>query len=383
MASLTQRKKTGEWIIRFSDGHGDELPVFVGKKPRRLAEEVRRHVERLAEAKRANVSVAPETVAWLGGIDAGLRGKLERVGLVAPAAPMLQIELGEFLDRYIDQKKVDVSDTTIRNLRQTKEKLIAFFKARRNVRSITVEEMNQFRAWLVGVAKLSRNTVSTHLRKTKQFFADAVESGLLATNPCRKLRYLQDTRNEDRERFMTPDEAIRVLATCPTAEWRVIFCLARFGGMRPSEILCLRWEHVVWEENRIRVPGSKGRQGRKRMRDLPIFAEIADALKELQAERPKQDGQVVLSYSSGDNVGTQLSRIIEEAGIEDWERPFQNLRSTRATELARKGVAIQDFCRWLGHSPKVALEHYLQVQTRDFDRAAAEIRTLPTTSLSP
>ena len=167
--------------------------------------------------------MAPETVAWLGGIDAGMRGKLERVGLVAPAAPMLQIELGEFLDRYIDQKKVDVSDTTIRNLRQTKEKLIAFFKARRNVRSITVEEMNQFRAWLVGVAKLSRNTVSTHLRKTKQFFADAVESGLLATNPCRKLRYLQDTRNEDRERFMTPDEAIRVLETCPTAEWRVIF----------------------------------------------------------------------------------------------------------------------------------------------------------------
>ena len=77
----------------------------------------------------------------------------------------------------------------------------------------------------------------------------------------------------------------------------------------------------------------------------------------------------------------QMARIIASAGIVDWERPFQNLRSTRSTELARRGVVIQDFCRWLGHSPKVALEHYLQVQTRDFDRAATEIRTLPTASL--
>jgi len=39
------------------------------------------------------------------------------------------------------------------------------------------------------VAKLGRNTVSTHLRKAKQFFAEAVDNGVISTNPCRKLRY--------------------------------------------------------------------------------------------------------------------------------------------------------------------------------------------------
>ena len=180
---------------------------------------------------------------------------------------------------------------------------------------------------------------------------------------------------------MTPEQAALVLEACPDAEWRAIFSLARFGGMRSSEILCLRWEHIVWSDNRIRVPGSKGRQGLKRMRDLPIFDELAVALRELQSERPKQDGQIILSYSTGDNMRTQMARIIAAAGVSDWERPFQNLRSTRSTELAAMGVPIQNFCRWLGHSPKVALEHYLQVQTRDFDRAASEIRTLPSTNL--
>jgi integrase len=375
MAGLTQRQKTGEWIIKFYDDAG-ERTVYLGRKQKRSAQEVLRHVERLVEAKRANVAVAPETAAWLGGVDAGLRRKLERAGLISPVASILQVELGEFLDRYIDQKKIDSSPLTIRNLEQAKKKLVAFFRSNRDPRSISVEEMAQFRVWLVEVAKLAKNTVSTHLRKAKQFFADAVENGLIATNPCRKLRYLQESRNEARERFMTPEQAAKVLEACPTAEWRVIFTLARFGGMRASEILWLRWEHVIWDESRIRVPGAKGRQGLKRMRDLPIFPEIAAALRDLQAERPKQDGQIVLSYSTGDNIGTQMSRIIEAAGITNWERPFQNLRSTRSTELARKGIEIQNYCRWLGHSPKVALEHYLQVQARDFDRAATEIRTL-------
>jgi len=192
-----------------------------------------------------------------------------------------------------------------------------------------------------------------------------------------KTPLLQETRNEARERFMSPEQAVKVLEACPTAEWKVIFSLARFGGMRSSEIQCLCWEHVVWEESRIRVHGAKGRHGLKRMRDLPIFPELATALRSLQAERPRHEGHIVLSYSSGDNMRTQMARIIEAAGITDWERPFQNLRSTRSTELARMGIEIQNYCRWLGHAPKVALEHYLQVQTRDFDRAATEIRTLP------
>jgi site-specific recombinase XerC len=118
-----------------------------------------------------------------------MRKKLERVGLVAPAALQVRVELGEFVDRYIEQKKIDSSSLTIRNLQQAKKKLLAFFKANRDLRTITVEEMNAFRVWLVEVAKLGRNTVSTHLRKAKQFFAEAVDNGVISTNPCRKLRY--------------------------------------------------------------------------------------------------------------------------------------------------------------------------------------------------
>ena len=125
------------------------------------------------------------------------------------------------------------------------------------------------------------------------------------------------------------------------------------------------------------VPGAKGKHTRGyRMRDLPIFAEIAHALKDLMARRPKKTGRIVLGYESDGYIGIQMGRIIANSGLKDWQRPFLNLRSTRSTELAELGVTIQDFCRWLGHSPQVALRHYVQVRARSFDRGV-EIRTLP------
>jgi integrase len=151
--------------------------------------------------------------------------------------------------------------------------------------------------------------------------------------------------------------------------------------MRPIEIVGLEWEDIRWKENLIRVRGAKGRRRRVRMRNLPLFPELSAALRRLQASRPAPRGRVVLGYSSESNLGVPMSRIIADAGITDFGRPFLNLRSTRSTELAEKGIPIQDFCRWLGHTPKVALEFYMQVRSASYDRAAASIVTVDPSTL--
>ena len=84
----------------------------------------------------------------------------------------------------------------------------------------------------------------------------------------------------------------------------------------------------------------------------------------------------MLGYDAESNLGVPMSRIIADAGIKNWVRVFLNLRSTRSTELARRGIPIQDFCSWLGHTPKVALEYYMQVSKESYATAAAEIVTL-------
>ena len=64
-------------------------------------------------------------------------------------------------------------------------------------------------------------------------------------------------------------------------------------------------------------------------------------------------------------------KIIRRAGLKPWPKLFQNLRSTRQTELAEKHP-LHVVCAWLGNKAAVAAEHYLQVTDADFSKAASE-----------
>jgi len=63
-----------------------------------------------------------------------------------------------------------------------------------------------------------------------------------------------------------------------------------------------------------------------------------------------------------------LTRIIRKAGLKPWPKLFQNLRSTRETELARQHPS-HVACAWIGNSQPVAREFYLQVTDDDYERA--------------
>jgi hypothetical protein len=55
--------------------------------------------------------------------------------------------------------------------------------------------------------------------------------------------------------------------------------------------------------------------------------------------------------------------------VKPWPRLYQNLRSSRETELA-ESYPIHVAAEWLGNSPKTALAHYTQVTEEHFQRAA-------------
>ncbi|MBI1314502.1 hypothetical protein GC176_24685 [bacterium] len=69
------------------------------------------------------------------------------------------------------------------------------------------------------------------------------------------------------------------------------------------------------------------------------------------------------------NLRTHLERIIHRAGLKPWPKLFQNLRSTRETELA-EDFPLHVVCAWIGNSQPVAAKHYLQVTGEHFERAA-------------
>lgn len=158
---------------------------------------------------------------------------------------------------------------------------------------------------------------------------------------------------------------------CPSAEWRVIVALSRYGGLRcPSEHLALRWRDVDFENGRLTVWSSKteGIEGRE-FRHVPMFPELRREL-EAAFEQAADGAELVISRyrQSTCNLRTQLLRIIARAGVRPWPKLMHNLRASRQSELSAR-YPLADVCEWLGNSPAVAARHYLMARDCNFEAA--------------
>jgi hypothetical protein len=72
------------------------------------------------------------------------------------------------------------------------------------------------------------------------------------------------------------------------------------------------------------------------------------------------------------NLRAHLERIITKAGYTPWPRLLQNLRASCETDWV--------VAPWLGHSPKVAAQHYLTSRERHFAHVVSGGAATPATS---
>jgi len=162
-----------------------------------------------------------------------------------------------------------------------------------------------------------------------------------------------------------------VLGACPDAQWRLIFALCRYGGLRcPSEVLALRWDCVLWDKRRLVVPSPKTeRFDGHAERVIPLYYELLPHLEAVWEQAEEGVPWVITRYrDSRQNLRTTLTKIIRRAGLVPWPKLFQSLRSTRAIELASQHPA-HVAAAFMGHSTVVASKHYWRVTDADFERA--------------
>jgi len=364
----------GRRRIQFVDTEGNRRAIRLGKVSERRAEEVKFRVERILEAKITGFAIEAEAARWIAELPDALADKLARVKLIPSRTPATT--LGPFLDAYMKLRS-DVKPATKEVWQQVVRNLKDHFGEARELPAITEGNAEEFKMFLIQ-EKLASTTVHKRLQFARMFFRAALKRKLIDANPFAEVS-AKAVIGKDRQRYVTREETDRLLAVCGLA-WRVIVCLARYGGIRcPSEVLSLRWQDIDWKASRIVVqsPKTEHHEG-KGSREIPLFPELLPVLKEA-FEQPSRDAEYVLAEYRARaltehgwrncNLRTQFERIIKRAGLKPWPRLFHALRSSRETELA-KDYPIQVVTAWLGNTPRIALKHYLQVTDDDFSRAA-------------
>jgi len=359
------------YFIQLSPGENKQRPkIHLGQVTRKQAESAKVHIETLIASRKTGEVMRTATQDWLAGIPESLRERLEKLQLVETRGGK-RWSVANWVSQYIAHRP-DVKEATRRKWRDVESKLGAFF---RNdcIGDVTVQHAKAFRVYLQTTVGLSENTLRRHIGIARQFFNSAVDAEHIAKNPFRG-QSVSIRANESRFFFVSPEMAQKVLEACPDAEWRLIFGLARFGGLRcPSEVLRLKWVDVDFEKQRFTVHASKTEHhADSGIRIVPMFPELKSLFQD--AFEQAKDGAVYCIERHRDveiNLRTHLTRIVKRAGLEPWPKLFQNLRSTRETELFKiTGGNVKAVCQWIGNTPAVAMTHYAQVTESDIREAA-------------
>jgi len=375
MASMRKQTGTREgYKIEWRDSNKRRQMIWLGKRAKKSAETFNRHIVELLDAKAAGRRPDPQTETWLRSreLDTRIRNKLIEKGLAEPQSEKLGTDAGTFLGPYCESYiagRDDCKAGTKRNFQQVQRLLTEYFGVRQVLATITEADAERFRRWLVARG-MADSTVGKHIKRCKTMFKEAVSDRLLNESPFQNQKGCSSANPEFF--FVTPDIISDVIAKCPNDDWRLIFGLSRFCGMRcPSEVLTLQWSDILWAENKIRIDAPK-----TGLRFCALFPEIRPILE--QAFEAAPDGQrfCIKSYrynrkdGRGYNPGTTAKKIIERAGHIPWPNIFLALRKTRRNELELAGFRSTAIDAWLGHDDRTAKKHYSRVNEIDFRQAS-------------
>ena len=373
--------------IQFVDGAGQRRAVRLGKVPAKVAEHVLRRVEALVAHAIAGTAPDADLAGWLAAVPTVLYRRLVAVGLAAPRPedePVEVVTVAMLCTAF--KERAAVKPGTAAAYGQTLDSLQAFYGAEKPITEITKASADLWRKAVATATehegkrkkrrttadgRLAPATVAKRVHVAKQVFGKAVAWGWLEKNPFEALR-AGSQANPARAAYVAPETMEAILEACPGVQWRLVFALPRLAGLRcPSEVGGLTWGDVDTANGRltVRSPKTEHHGGGHAVRLVPIVPRLREILQD--AFDAAADGErlvVPMAGRPGANLRTTAEKIIGRASVATWPRLFQNLRASCETDWVQTFPA-HVAARWLGHSPTIAAQHYLQVRDAHFREA--------------
>ncbi len=292
--------------VRLSESEDANRPrINLGKVTRKQAETVRGHVENLIAAKTTGTAYQPATQAWIAEAPDAIRARLEVLGLVRARKETIQHTVAGWIADYLE-KRTDIKPNTARNMRQAQAFMLEFTAPEDLPLSFfTQGHAEDFRRFLLAKGQ-AESTVRRRCKRVKQFFEAAVKRRIIESNPFDGIP-VANIANTDRQRFIDRLAIGQVFDACPDSKWRLIFALARYGGLRiPSELERMTWEDLGWLEGdrfTVKSPKTEHIEG-KGQRAVPLFPELIPFFKDALADADPDQALVFPVLGKRSNLRT-------------------------------------------------------------------------------
>jgi integrase len=200
-------------------------------------------------------------------------------------------------------------------------------------------------------------TVNRELATLSHLLNKAVEWGWTERQPAKIQKLKED---DGRIVYLSQVQATALLEGARSDQNRQIYPFILIGlrtGMRKSEILAIRREHVNLDAMSIYVPAAKAGA-----RTQPISADLASFLTEYIDTLPKGTPWLFPSVGAlqGHTVDVRKAfvRAVTAAGLDPKQVVRHTLRHTAITHLVQAGVDLPTVKRISGHKTMAMVERY-------------------------
>lgn len=173
---------------------------------------------------------------------------------------------------------------------------------------------------------------------------------------------------------LSQHEIQKLFDVCINLKHKLILSLLYSCGLRASELIDLKWEHVDRSRMVINIIGGKGNKDRQVMLDQILIPLLENYWKQYRTKSYILCGQFSEQYSKG-SILQVIKQLGEKAKLN--KRVYTHLiRHCNATHLVEAGVDINIVQKLLGHSNVKTTMMYCHISNNIISKIKSPLNTI-------
>ncbi|HZK06652.1 MAG TPA: site-specific integrase [Bacteroidales bacterium] len=230
----------------------------------------------------------------------------------------------------------------------------------RDLQEVTKEEINGYILELIREKKISSSQQNQRINAIKFYYEKVLG---------RQKEYYDIERPRQEKRLpsvLSKTEVIKIIAVLENLKHRAIISTIYSAGLRRSEVVRLKPEHIDSDRMLIKICGAKGKKDRYTLLSQKLLVLLREYFREYKPGEWLFEGQTGGMYSV-ESIASILFWAVQKSGIKKHVTPHK-LRHSFATHLLEQGVDLRYIQELLGHASSKTTEIYTYVSKKELGK---------------